>query len=355
VRSLVGDRPRTRTHDWVPFLHQIYRGRRSVASALSFTVSVGKKLSSLREHYDLVELNMSPMLHFSLLPLMRRVGATRGARIIGMMHEVWQEYWSDYAGLVAGKTGKMLERYSSENLDLVLTISEFNKRRLLRWRVEPAKVKVVRPGVDYEDIIAAPPSAVSSDLVYVGRLVPDHHLERLVMAVKTLREKYHTDVRTIITGGGPEMQRLKDMASELGLAERITFSGIVEQRSVIYSLLKSSRIYVFPSSPHGGWNISCLEGNAAGLPIVCLASTEIGTARELVEEGVNGITVPEPSPDRFADAINSLLQNESHLRAMSALSVKHAEKFSWPKVCEQTLRIYEELVGGRTQARATPE
>lgn len=331
----------------VPFLSRVYHGRRSTVSAISFTMSLAKALPALRKKYDLVEFNMSPVLHFSLIGLMRRQWQFRSAKFVGMLHEVWQEYWLRYAGLVEGSAGYLLEHHAATGLDHIITISEFNRKRLARWGVDSSKVSVIRPGVDYEAIANVAPAAEQSEVIYVGRMVRDHHVERLVETARVLKSRFGKDVRVVAVGGGPQLKSLRYMAGEIGAASQFRFTGLIENHQRVFSLLKASKVFLFPSSPHGGWNISCVEANAAGLPVVTSASTEIGRAGELIADGENGLVAKVPTPEAFAELVDGLLSNGPMLAKMGAMATDYARRFDWKLVCKETTELYGRLVYGR--------
>ena len=327
----------------VPLISQVYDRRRSIPSAISFTLSAAKALGNLAENFDIVEFNQSPFLHFSLIDLLGRSRPLREARIVGMLHEAWQEYWLRYS-LLGGLVGYGLERRAMDSLDYIITISEFTKRRFLRWPVSQSKIGVIHPGVDFAAISEVAPSTDSSDLIFVGRLVEDAHVERLVEAVRLLHVHHGIEVRATVVGGGPMFGPLRRLASSLGVSEAIRFAGPLENHASVYSLLKSSRLFLLPSAPHGGWNIASMEANAAGLPVVTPSRSEIGFAGELVDPGHSGLIVDDESPESLASAVHDLLVDESARSRMGGEAADRAKRFEWDAVCEQTASVYESVI-----------
>ena len=95
-----------------------------------------------------------------------------------------------------------------------------------------------------------------------------------------------------LVGDGPERGRLERLARSLGIAERVRFWGLVPRERAI-ELLASSDILVHPSlHDSGGW--TCLEGMAAGKPVVCLDCG--GPAQQVTAE--TGIRVPATTPEQ---------------------------------------------------------
>jgi glycosyltransferase involved in cell wall biosynthesis len=260
-----------------------------------------------------------------------------------MLHEAWQEYWFRYSRS-AGAVGYFLERRAVDNLDYIITISEYTKRRFLRWPLRAAKIGVIHPGVDFAEISVASPAGELSDVIFVGRLVEDAHVERLVRTVELLKRKHGKAVKAVVVGGGPMFASLARLAVELDVTREVRFTGPIEDHRRVYSLLKSSKVFLLPSAPHGGWNIASVEGNAAGIPIVAPSSSEIGFAGELVNVGHNGLIAGNGSPEELAGAVNYLLDNEPMRRRMGVESTLNAKQFEWRNVCQKTVTTYESLL-----------
>ncbi|HXW37861.1 MAG TPA: glycosyltransferase family 4 protein [Nitrososphaerales archaeon] len=327
----------------VPIWKQLYAGRRrSVLSGASFALSAARRLPELG-NYDLVEFNQSPVTHFALLDARPFARAFRRASLVGMLHEVWKEYWFSYAGL-SGGVGYFLERRGATALDHIITISDFTRKRLLELSVRGSDITIIRPGIDYEEIVTASPSKERYDIVFVGRLVSDAHLERLVQTVRILKDKHNRKTRLLVVGGGPMLDSLVGLSRAMGVSDDVFFRGVVQDRREVYSLLRGAKVYVLPSAPHGGWNMASVEGNAAGLPIVAPIASEIGWAAELIDEARNGMMVEDATPEKLAQAILYLLENESDLQRMSRESVLRAKQFDWELVCGRTVGLYESLL-----------
>jgi glycosyltransferase involved in cell wall biosynthesis len=326
-------------------LRRLYTPGRSGVSAASFTLSLLRALPGL-DRYDIVELNMSPMLHFSILDLLKHTRVGRSAAVVGAMHEVWQEHWFRYVGPLYGSAGYLLEHHAAMKLDRIVTISEFNVRRLARWNVPASRVSVVRPGVDWDEVRRAPASGQESDLIFVGRLVESKRPDVFVETVRMLKEKGFRDVKAVVVGGGPMLGRLISMARALRVEENITFTGFVS-RDVLLSHLKSSRVFLQPTPPEGGWSISFLEANAAGLPVVSSSRSTIGTSSEIIREGENGFVAREPSALQFADLVGLLLQDRGLARSVSERAIEFAKAYDWNEIANQVQSLYTNLISGR--------
>ena len=329
----------------VRMFRNIYHGRRSVVSAVSFTASLLFELPKITQKYDIIEINQSPMLDFTLLDVIRRSSFASNAPLVGALHEIWQEYWLEYAGILSGVIGYGLEYQAAKKLDHIITISDFNRSKLARWGIPLAKVSVMRPGVDITEINSSPLSDRSSDIVFVGRLVFEKRVDVLINAVGILKRKYgKNDAKVIIIGDGPMLNTLKKLTDEQNLATQIAFLGRIENHSDVYSLMKASKVLVYPAPPEGGWSISLVEANAAGLPAITSSRNEIGVGYEVVIDGENGYVSPELSPESFAYYLNLLLDNEPLRASLSLSSVAYASKFDWKNIADQTEKIFLSVI-----------
>jgi glycosyltransferase involved in cell wall biosynthesis len=111
----------------------------------------------------------------------------------------------------------------------------------------------------------------------------------------------------LLVGDGPLRPELEALASQLGIGHRVLFLG---ERYDIPAILAATDISVLPSSSESLPN-AVLESMAAGVPVV---ATDVGGTRELLQTGETGLLVPSNDEEKFADAIELLLNSPS-LRA----------------------------------------
>ena len=141
----------------------------------------------------------------------------------------------------------------------------------------------------------------------------------------------------VIVGDGPERQALETLAQDLGIAERIHWTG---NRRDVEHLLSAFDLLVQPSL-HEGLPNAVLEAMACGLPVV---ATAVGGTPEVVEDGVTGMLVPPRVPDALADGVNHLLRDHTLRRKMGQAGRERVETlFSQKEMIRQTQAVYESL------------
>ena len=169
---------------------------------------------------------------------------------------------------------------------------------------------------------------------FVGRLSAQKAVENLLEAFAVLLAK-RNGVRLAIVGEGPEEAALKRLADELGISPRVSWLGAVDGIAALPLL----DVFALPSR-YEGFPYVLLEALARGLPIV---TTDVGGAREVVEEGVNGFIVAREAPEALARALIRLLDDDALRRRMSVAASLRADRFTLDRMVEQTLRVYESV------------
>ena len=176
----------------------------------------------------------------------------------------------------------------------------------------------------------------------VARLDPVKRLDVLLRALALLE-----DVPAVIVGYGPEEGRLKALAGQLGIADRVVFAG--HQRDV-RPWLAALDVFVLPSDWEGMSN-ALLEAMASRLPVVATAT---GGTPDVVLDGQTGFLVPPGDAPALARAIDVFLQDPELRERMGRAGRRRVvEHFSVGQMVERTQALYASLLAG--QAASWPE
>jgi glycosyltransferase involved in cell wall biosynthesis len=195
---------------------------------------------------------------------------------------------------------------------------------------------VVYPGVEVVDAVA-PPSVGPPTVGAIGRLEPIKGLAFLLEAAAVLRGRL-PDLRVELAGSGTCEPRLRSLASQLGIADVVTFLG---WRDDIDSLHRRWQVFVQPSI-HEGLGLSVLEAMAAGRPVVASAT---GGLAELVEDGRTGFLVPVGAVGALVDRLGRLLDDEELRTRMGYAGWQRArDRFSVAEMGAKVARIYDGLL-----------
>jgi glycosyltransferase involved in cell wall biosynthesis len=152
------------------------------------------------------------------------------------------------------------------------------------------------------------------------------------------------------SGSGPEAdpanQHLAGLARDLGVMDRITFTGDVS-RTHLPALLRSADLLLSGvwEDPFGS---VALQAMACGTPVAASAMGEVGDA---VIDGTTGILVPPGQPSLLARRIRRLLASPMQLDAFSIAAVDRARsRYSWDRIGQETVRAYERCLPHQFQA-----
>jgi D-inositol-3-phosphate glycosyltransferase len=225
---------------------------------------------------------------------------------------------------------------------------------LVRLGADINRVRVVPCGVDLElftpDGDAEPRTPGIHRLVVVSRLVERKGIGNVITALVHL-----PDAELVIAGGrdaaeldaDPEARRLRALAAQAGVEDRVHFRGRIAHEDVP-ALLRSADVFVTVPwyEPFG---MTPLEAMACGVPVVASA---VGGLIDTVVHGVTGLHVPPRQPDRLTDALRSLLADAALRAQLGAAGAERARsRYSWERVADATLEAYVPLV--RAERTAT--
>lgn len=178
------------------------------------------------------------------------------------------------------------------------------------------------------------------DLILVGRLAEIKRIDVFLQAIALVSRSY-PQVTAAIIGDGPQLEPLKRLATELGIAGNVRFEG---HQSNVADWLRKARLFVLTSDTEG-LALSLMEAMSCGLPAVV---SNVGDLADLVEEGVNGHLVPRGDPSLFADRMQDLLQNESRRRAFSERAVQSVQRYRVDRVAELWNDVLRATVDGKS-------
>ena len=306
-------------------------GRRSIGSAIRFST---KLLSSFKGDFDVIDAQQFPYL--PCFPAMVH-SKLRRAPLVITWHEVWGDYWREYLGRM-GLLGMLVEKGTVRLPKKIIPVSERVREDLIGMGVAADRLEVVGNGVDLEQIRSVEANEPIYDAIYVGRLSSHKRVDLLIEAASLLKDEI-PDIRCRIVGDGPEMPALTRLAEELNMGKNVDFVGFLDAEEDVISMMKSSKIFVFPSMREG-FGISVLEANACGLPAV-VVDAEKSAASSLIKEGVNGL-VSEPSAPSIALKMAELLGGDSYKR-MSSSSKDLAKGYGWDEITKKVEDVYERL------------
>lgn len=235
-------------------------------------------------------------------------------------------------------TSAMLKRVTSPKLRAHLAVGEATARVLEKNSgLATGSIETMYHGV--EDV----PLGVAHDgdgpvIVHVGRHDPVKGIDVLLDAMVLV----DPGIRLVQIGGGPLTAELAAQVERLGLGDRVELRG-VDWSVRVADGLSAFDLFVLPSRTEG-LPVSIMEAMLAGLPIV---STDVGSVREEVTPGDNGLLVPPEDPAALAVAINELMADPARRVEMGRRSREIAlERFTVAAMVDRYCDVYGRVLSG---------
>ncbi len=233
-----------------------------------------------------------------------------------------------------------LARAFYNRVELVITPTHPVKELVERYRIE-RPVRVIPTGIDTELLARAPKPEPCPwpkgrrRLLTVSRLGKEKSLDVALRAFAQIAKTF--DAHWVLVGEGPLREHLEAEASQLGIRERITFTGAVPYET-IGGYYRAAELFLFASETETQ-GLVLWEAQAMGLPVVAVAA---GGAVESVAPNQSGALVPPGDAKALAAAAAEILANPERHRRLSEGARRFAERRSAPRIAEEMVAAYEE-------------
>lgn len=298
-------------------------------------------------------------------PVLNAIPALRAAHrwSIPVVYEV-RAFWEDAAvdhgstreGSPRYRLTRSLETYAFKQADAVTTICEGLRADIVARGIPSNKVTVIPNAVDIEkfSVGGAPDEALKAHLGlsgarvlgFIGSFYAYEGLDLLLSALPRMFDQA-PDVRVLLVGGGPQDEALKQQARQLGIADKIVFSGRVPHSEVnrYYDLVDvlvyprhSMRLteLVTPLKP--------LEAMAQGRLFV---ASDVGGHKELIRDGETGVLFKAGDAQSLADKVLGLLHSTEHWPALKQAGRRFVEtERNWKVSVARYQNVYQTVLAG---------
>lgn len=243
----------------------------------------------------------------------------------------------------------MLEAMVGRSADRIIATCSDEVFELKAMGVPGDQVSIAPCGVDVELFTPHGPvedRARAHRIVSVGRLVPRKGMDLVIRAMRELADLGRDDVELHIVGGAgsstgleddPEAQRLRALAVDLGVADRVVLRGQVSRVEMPAVLRSADAVVCAPwYEPFG---IVPLEAMACGVPVVTAA---VGGLVDTVVDGTTGLHVPPQDPAAIAAAVADLLRRPAWARELGDNGHRRVKaRYSWSRIAADTEKAYQ--------------
>jgi glycosyltransferase involved in cell wall biosynthesis len=277
------------------------------------------------------------------LPLMFHIHSTEVGRSVGRGSHIIKD----------------IEYEGGQVADCVITVSYAMKDELEKLGFPPDKIRVCWNGIDPNKY---DPSKVTQEerfqlrreyginddenmIFFIGRLVTVKGIDKLVKAIPSVLNNF-PNTKLVILGIGDMEWSLKEITKNLGIEDKVIFKTEFIGETERIKHYAASDCVVIPSiyEPFG---IVCTESMSMGKPTVVGARGTNGLREQIIPSGEkqSGYHINPHDSQDIAWGIKQVLQDKKKAEWMGQNARKRAlEMFSWEKVTQRTLNIYQEFI-----------
>lgn len=255
------------------------------------------------------------------------------ARRVAVMHTAHQR--KPYGSTEQTKTSWLPLLEHSEKVDAVVALTH-RQADDIAARHDVTNVTVIPHRVGDPEI--AEPERESCKLVAVGRLVEQKRLEDAIGAFAIAAEQVPA-ARFDIYGEGPLLSQLRSLATELGVADRVSFRGQTDRPLDVLASATASVL----SSRYEGWGLVLTESMSVGTPAIAY-DINYGPD-EIIRHEVDGLLVPPGDTDALAAAMVRMLNDPDYAAASGRRAREVTERFSHQRWRDNWTELFNQLAG----------
>lgn len=270
------------------------------------------------------------------IPIVVTIHATEAGRNSGI-HDETQRYINDTEWLLTYEATEVIvnSNYMKNEIQRLFGLP-FDKINVIPNGINLSNFTGIERDYDFRRQYAMDNEKI---ILYVGRLVYEKGVQHLIAAMPKILSNYN-DAKLIIAGRGGMMDELRAEASNLGLNDKIYFTGYLNSKQV-QKMYKCADVAVFPST-YEPFGIVALEAMLAGVPTVV---SDVGGLDEIVTHGVDGMKSYAGNANSIADSVTALLYDHQLATNVSKKAKqKVKDQFNWEKIAQDTHFTYEKAI-----------
>jgi len=237
-------------------------------------------------------------------------------------------------------------KYHSKKVNYFLAVSNTIRDILISSGISPERVITVYSGIDTKKYAKLPLSEKLRTewgidkkevvITNIAALVDHKDQETLLRSIALIQTS--VPFRVLIVGSGPLEKKLKNLATELKLEQKVIFTGF---RTDIPEILSLTGIFTLTSKEEG-LGTAILDAMSAGKPIV---ATRGGGIKEMLDDGKGALLSAIRDQSSLATHFTTLLENESLRQNFGTYNKNAVKRFSYSETVKKTLLIYYSLLG----------
>ncbi|TLY08782.1 MAG: glycosyltransferase family 4 protein [Thaumarchaeota archaeon] len=226
----------------------------------------------------------------------------------------------------------------SKELDGYIAVSEYVRKKYVQHGFNPDKIKVLPNSIDIKEYYKQPKVEHSGiNILYVGRMSREKGVDVLIRAFKRISETYD-HARLVLVGSGPLLESYIALARELGIRDKVTFTGHAsnEIREYYYSI---ADVFVHPALWHEPFGMTLLEAMAHEVPVVV---SDVGSLSQLVKDA--GLVFDSGSVESLTNQLAYLIGDRNRINDLLARCKSVVTDYSDDEILETLAQIYESMI-----------
>jgi len=289
----------------------------------------------------------------------RRAAKDMGVKAI--VHTFHGHVFDAYFNSVKSKFYQGVERRLAKNTDVIVAISEKQKKDLVdKYTIcEASKVRVIPLGFDlsmftidkeikrqhFREKYGLEDEDIAIGIV--GRIVPIKNHKMFLKSFVQLKKNTQKSIKAFIVGDGELRQEIEKEAISLGLKISsnsaknvdVVFTSWIREMDV----LNAAMDIVALTSLNEGTPVSLIEAQASGVPIV---STNVGGVEDIVIVDETALLVDSGDVNGFSNSLQSLVEKDTLRKKMAEKGSEQVlRQFSYKRLVDDMSKLYKELLG----------
>ncbi len=237
---------------------------------------------------------------------------------------------------------RAIERWYARQADQVIVPSQHVGRLVRRWGVAPQKLQVIYNALPHDLSLTPPKDQARQELgwpsdvpilVTVGRVAEVKRIDIQLHVMAKLSQGH-----LYIIGDGPERSEYEQLAGQLSLADRVTFTGAWSHDRALLAI-RAADVFVLSSRTEGLSHV-LLEAMQLGTPRI---ASDVGGNPELITDQVDGLLTPYEDVEALTSALQDLIDHPDRRQELARNALNRAEEFSWETLVNQTEALLREV------------
>lgn len=254
---------------------------------------------------------------------------------------------SKYQGISLKKLAAWTEKKAWCGADYVLPVTQVLADMVKRKGVPENRIMVIPNGINVDRFDAAPSSAAQKSrlgledktvLGFVGFMREWHGLDKLLHALRQTDESVHL----LLVGDGPARASIERSAADLGVAHRLTITGVISRESV-RDYIAAFDVALQPDVVEYASPLKLFEYLAMGRAIVAPATPNI---REILDDGENAVLFDVESAEQFTAAVQRVCADAALRARLGAAARRTIEQrgLTWTRNAQRVTQLFETLL-----------